>query len=104
MCGVSGRMFPGPRGPSLTLGPLIDQAKCQVAKFLLLIAVFIVAYLVVKSGARRREREVEQRPARPVGEDMVRCKVCGVHLPRSEGLTSRGEYFCSEEHRRIAKK
>ena len=74
----------------------------QVAKFLVLIAVFIVAYLVIKSGSRRRE--VGQRPTRAGGEDMVRCEVCGIHLPRSESLTSRGEFFCSEEHLRIAKK
>lgn len=74
----------------------------QVAKFLLLIAVFIVAYLVIKSNSRRRE--VGQQPRRTIGEDMVRCRVCGIHLPRSEGLTAGGEYFCSEEHLQISKK
>jgi uncharacterized protein len=75
----------------------------QVAKFLVLIAVFIVAYLVIKNGTRRRE--IGQRPAAPRGaEDMVRCNVCGIHLPRSESLTSHGDFFCSEEHLRIAKK
>jgi uncharacterized protein len=32
---------------------------------------------------------------------MVRCAVCGVHLPRSESFTSRGQYFCTDEHRRL---
>ncbi len=79
-----------------------------LAKFLLLIAVFIVAYLAIKSGSRKRDWP--QQAARPgaegpgAEEDMVRCKVCGVHLPRSESLQSRDEYFCSEEHLRIAKK
>jgi uncharacterized protein len=73
-----------------------------LAKFLLLIAVFIIAYMVIKSGARRRDWP-KQAPG-SIEEDMVRCKVCGVHLPRSESLESRDEYFCSEEHRRIAKK
>ena len=72
-----------------------------MAKFLLLIAVFIIAYMVIKSGARRRDWP-KQAPG-SVEEDMVRCKVCGVHLPRSESLESRDEFFCSEEHRRIAK-
>ncbi|UCH48254.1 MAG: preprotein translocase subunit YajC [Betaproteobacteria bacterium] len=74
-----------------------------LAKFLLLIAVFIIAYMVIKSGARRREWP-KQAPGSIAEEDMVRCKVCGVHLPRSESLESRDEYFCSEEHRRIARK
>ncbi len=72
-----------------------------LGKFLLLIAVFIIAYMVIKSGARRRDWP-KQSPG-SVAEDMVRCKVCGVHLPRSESLEFRDEYFCSEEHRRIAK-
>lgn len=74
----------------------------HLAKFLLLIAVFIIAYMVIKSGTRRRDWP-KQAP-KSVGEDMVRCKVCGVHLPRSESLEYRDEFFCSEEHQRIAKK
>jgi uncharacterized protein len=31
---------------------------------------------------------------------MVRCAVCGVHLPRSESFTSRGQFYCTDEHRR----
>jgi uncharacterized protein len=73
-----------------------------LAKFLLLIAVFIVAYVVIRNGAQRRGAGQNQSP--PGTEDMVRCKVCGIHLPRSESLTSEGEIFCSEEHQRIAKK
>jgi uncharacterized protein len=73
-----------------------------VAKFLLLIAVFIIGYLVVQSSARRREVGQKPSPAKP--EDMVRCGECGIHLPRSESLTEKGEYYCSEEHLRLAKK
>jgi hypothetical protein len=57
-----------------------------LAKFLLLIAVFIIAYMVIKSGARRRDWP-KQAPG-SIEEDMVRCKVCGVHLPRSESVES----------------
>jgi uncharacterized protein len=32
---------------------------------------------------------------------MVRCAQCGVHLPRSEGVAAGGDFFCSEEHRRL---
>lgn len=73
-----------------------------LAKFLLLIAVFIIAYAVLRNSARRRD--ANQAKPRSGAEDMVRCKVCGIHLPRSECLTSEGEAFCSEEHQRIAKK
>ena len=77
-----------------------------MAKFLLLIALIIVVYLLFR-GFRRVERQ--QQPSPPptpqhstaAGEDMVRCTVCGVNLPRSESFISRGKFFCSDEHRRL---
>jgi uncharacterized protein len=33
---------------------------------------------------------------------MVRCRVCGIHLPKSEAITSRAEIFCSREHLQLA--
>jgi uncharacterized protein len=33
---------------------------------------------------------------------MVRCRVCGIHLPKSEAITSRGDIFCTREHLQIA--
>jgi uncharacterized protein len=74
----------------------------RLAKFLLLIAVFVVAYAVIRNSARRRD--VSREKPQTGAEDMVRCKVCGIHLPRSESLTSGGEVYCSEEHQRIANK
>jgi len=34
-------------------------------------------------------------------ERMVGCRQCGVHLPISEAVEADGNYFCSEEHRRL---
>jgi uncharacterized protein len=76
-----------------------------VAKFILLLALGIVVYLIVS----RIRREGEPRNAPPPssaqpparGEDMVRCAACGVHLPRSESFTSRSRFYCSDEHRRL---
>ncbi len=82
-----------------------------MAKFLLVIAVVIVIYLLVRS-ARKRGAEPTSTPdstakdakygASRLGEDMVRCGVCGVHLPTSEAVASRGDYFCSKEHLQLA--
>jgi uncharacterized protein len=77
-----------------------------LAKFLLLIALVIVVYLIIR-GSRRVEnqqqapREWPAQRSPSTGEDMVRCSVCGVHLPRSESFISRGKFFCSDEHRRL---
>ena len=52
-----------------------------------------------KTSNSRPQPPAPRDPAMP--EDMVRCAVCGVHLPRSESFTSRGKFFCSDEHRRL---
>ncbi|HZP92752.1 MAG TPA: PP0621 family protein [Burkholderiales bacterium] len=75
-----------------------------MAKFLLLIAVFIIVYLVIRSARGGAQSGRAQAPPAGQPEDMVRCKVCGVHLPRSEGILSRGEFYCSQEHLRLASK
>jgi uncharacterized protein len=72
-----------------------------VAKFLALIAVFILLYLIFRT-TRRVAPPVKPGTADNRAEDMVRCRVCGVHLPRSESITSRGEFFCSQEHLGLA--
>jgi uncharacterized protein len=73
-----------------------------VAKFLLVIAVFIVVYLFLRSYRRRVEAAPPPAAAAKHGEDMVRCRICGVHLPKSEAVTSRGEIYCSKEHLQLA--
>ena len=42
----------------------------------------------------------DARPAPGAGEDMVRFAHCGVHLPRSESITTQGSFYCSPEHQR----
>jgi len=73
-----------------------------VAKFLLVIAVFIVVYLFLRTYRRRVEGSPPPAPGATLGEDMVRCRICGVHLPKSEAVTSRGEIYCSKEHLQLA--
>ena len=76
-----------------------------MAKFLLLLAVGIVVYLIASRMRREREAPPSKQGSRPsapaqgAAEDMVRCETCGVHLPRSESFTSRGRFYCSDEHR-----
>lgn len=68
---------------------------------LLLLAVGVwLIYAFLKKYARSVDSEKRDIPPVPVQEDMVRCAQCGVHLPKSESILSRGESFCSDEHRR----
>lgn len=68
-----------------------------MTKYLVVILVIVlVVYLLRRSAAKRVEAPRERRKV----EDMVRCRVCGVNLPRSEALLSRGRIYCCDEHRR----
>jgi uncharacterized protein len=70
-----------------------------VQKFILLLIVGIVAYGIYKSYARRGQRGEQQQNQVKSNEDMVKCAHCGVHMPVSEATLSKGNYFCSNEHR-----
>jgi uncharacterized protein len=76
-----------------------------LAKILLVLALVIVAYLLFRGFRRdagmQDSAKTSNPRAAPAPEDMVRCSVCGVHLPRSESFASRGRFFCTDEHRRL---
>ena len=71
-----------------------------MAKLLLLLVVGGLIYWIIKSSGRSHGRE-GMPPQAKQPEDMVRCVHCGVNLPRSEAVLSRGEFFCGNEHRQL---
>jgi uncharacterized protein len=79
-------------------------------KYLILFAVIFVVWMLVRSSARRAEKSAAPPPAAPrqdttpaVAQDMVRCPVCAVHLPRSDALPGPGgQLYCSREHQQSA--
>ena len=73
--------------------------KRRPVKIILLVVGFILVYWILKGYRRGLEREAA-RPSMRVSEDMVRCERCGVHLPRSESMTTRGRFYCTPEHQR----
>lgn len=67
-------------------------------KFLLLLAILVVAYLLWRKARGRDEPPAAGRPPQP--QDMVRCPVCSVHLPRGDAVAGAdGLLYCSQEHR-----
>lgn len=56
---------------------------------LLLLAVWIVLTIL---------RQRRPPPTETKNGTMVRCAVCGVHLPESEAISSGGRHYCSEAH------
>jgi uncharacterized protein len=71
-----------------------------LGKILLIVLVFVAVYFIVRGYARSLSTRVEQQPPKP-DEDMVRCRHCGLHLPRTESVSAGDAFFCSDEHRRL---
>jgi uncharacterized protein len=74
-------------------------------KFVVVIlAILLLAWLLLGSSRRRakeaqRDQPSPQSPPRTAPEGMVTCAHCGVHLPGSLALQSRGLTYCSAAHR-----
>jgi uncharacterized protein len=74
-------------------------------KYLILVLVIVCVYWFFKAHKRKVRRPAQRRPGSTgVGEDMVRCAQCGVHLPRSEGVMAGNVFYCTPEHRRLHQK
>jgi uncharacterized protein len=69
-----------------------------LAKLLFIVGVTILIVYLFKG--RRKRADGAPRPSGKPAEDMARCVVCGVNLPRSEALLSKGRIYCCEEHLR----
>ncbi len=71
-------------------------------KYLVLLLVVFAVIWFLRANRRSDERD-ETPPKRPaLGEpqDMVRCPVCSLHLPRTDALPGPdGRLYCCAEHR-----
>ena len=67
-----------------------------MSRLLLLIAIAVVIYLLIKSFRKR----VGSEHITTKTEDMVRCAHCGTHTPKGECIMANGHSYCSEAHRR----
>lgn len=71
-------------------------------KFLVLIAVLLVAFWFWRAARESARGEPPRGPAAPKAEpprlEMVRCAICGLHLPESDAVRAQAVYYCSVEH------
>jgi uncharacterized protein len=74
-------------------------SSAAMGKFLLLILVGVVLYLVV-TRAKRPPRD-SQAAARPADATMTRCAYCGLHVPADESVAADAKTYCCDEHRRL---
>ncbi|WP_291009700.1 PP0621 family protein [Hydrogenophaga sp.] len=70
-------------------------------KYLLVIAVVLVAFYVWRSGRQAERQAPPPRARKPLPKPgiMVACKECGTHLPESESISGRLGPYCCPEHR-----
>lgn len=68
----------------------------MLGKLLLLALAVWMVLLLLKQY--RRGRPGSRPSPRPETQDMVSCKECGVHLPKSESILKKGAYYCCKEH------
>lgn len=66
----------------------------MITRLLLLIAIGVIVYLLLRRWLVRRESRHEAPPYKP----MVSCTRCGLHLPRESAIERDGCYFCCREH------
>lgn len=60
----------------------------------------LLAYWALRRVARGGQPSVRPRSGAAAAEDMVRCAVCGLNLPKSEALPLDGKWACCAEHAR----
>jgi len=66
-----------------------------------LLLFLMVAWLAWRLYRSWRAKLAAPRPAAPLArEPMVKCALCGVHLPAGQALQHEQEHFCSPDHRR----
>ena len=70
-------------------------------KYLVLLLVFAVFYGYWRSQNRPAPPAPRKPPPLAPPQDMVACDHCGLHLPRSEALTSGPHHYCCAEHQRL---
>ena len=68
-----------------------------MGNLLRLLLIIIVAGLVL-TYLKRAFNNRRQPPAGQPQSDMLRCAYCGVFIPKSEAVSTRGRHYCSSAH------
>jgi len=72
-------------------------------KYAVIVLVVLLVWWLLLRPRLRKPREPRAR-RRGKAEAIVNCAHCGLHLPQTEALHSRGSYYCDEAHRLAAER
>ena len=67
---------------------------------IILIGLWLVLTIIKRALVSRQKPSTDK----PAVAHMVVCAYCGVHVPESEAFRDGSKLYCSEEHRKAAKK
>lgn len=73
-------------------------------KFLLFLLIVLLASWLWRSGRQNTGKSDPPAapPPPPTPQEMVRCTLCGTHLPHSDAIVGRTGIYCCTEHRQTA--
>ena len=73
-------------------------------KFLLVLAVALVGVWLWRTHRQTGQKLRRDGPpaSPPQLQDMVRCPVCAVHVPKADAVAGQHGFYCSTEHRQGA--
>ena len=67
-----------------------------MSRLIFIVVIIVLVYLLFKSYRKQAPKQDEL----PKSQDMVSCAHCGINLPKSEGLSVDGKYYCCAAHSR----
>ena len=75
-----------------------------MGQLLRIIIILFGLWLVLQIIKRALASHQKPPAGKPSVAHMIVCAHCGVHVPESEAIRDDGKLYCSEEHRKAAKK
>lgn len=82
------------------------QPPMNLVRFIAICLVVWIAIVLIKAYFKRATRvnkETKEAEAARIGT-MVRCDTCGLHVPEVEALKRDDKFYCSPQHREVAKR
>ena len=69
-------------------------------RLVILGVIFFLAYYIFKKlfFSKSNGKSSDKLNSNPETQTMVKCHLCGMHLPQGQALLSNSRYYCCEDH------
>ena len=65
----------------------------------LIVIVALTAYLIKKIYLEKNPSKPNQENSKSSSGLMLKCAHCNLHIPKEQGLSDQGNFFCNAKHR-----